>query len=167
MNYHNITTDDMLNGEGLRVVLWVSGCTVHCPRCQNAQTWDFSSGIPFTDETMSEILQSLNKPYISGLTISGGNPTEWRNIHTVLKIVKTIKSEYHEKSIWIYSGDIWEEMYGNVIYKELFKYIDVLVDGKYIDDLRDVNLPYKGSSNQRVIDVKKSNEQGQIVLWCE
>lgn len=178
MNYHNITTDDMLNGSGLRTVLWVSGCSIKCYNCQNPQTWDFNSGIPFTEDTMEELLSDLSKPYISGLTLSGGHPLEPQNIPTVYQIVKRVKADFPNKSIWIYSGLTFEQ----IIEKDKFyedhevnspspldvvRLCDVLVDGDYQDDKRDITLPWRGSSNQRVIDIPKSLQQGKVVLWCD
>ena len=178
MNYHNITTDDMLNGDGLRTVLWVSGCQQKCNNCQNPQTWDFDSGIPFTDETMQELLDDLSLPYISGLTLSGGHPLEPQNLDTVYNIVKTVKEKFPNKSIWLYTGYTWEEILGkDKLYENLeingispldvVKYCDVLVDGKYEDDKRDITLAWRGSSNQRVINIQESLKQSKIVLWCE
>lgn len=166
MNYHNITTDDMLNGDGLRVVLWVSGCSLECKNCQNPQTWDFNSGIPFTDDAMNEILEELSKPYIAGLTLSGGHPLESANLSTVKTIVKTIKTKYPNKTIWLYTGFTWEEIKKYFLFfYDVVANVDVLVDGHYIDELRDITLPFRGSSNQRIIDVQKSIETNSIVLW--
>lgn len=178
MNYHNITTDDMLNGDGLRVVLWVSGCSLECKNCHNPQTWDFNSGIPFTDEAMQEILECLDKPYISGLTLTGGHPLEMENLETVKTIVQTVKEKFPQKDIWLYTGFRWENIsrvithpeekrgYDYVL-AEFLPLIDVIVDGRYRDGLRDITLPFRGSSNQRVIDVQKSLKTGGVVLYCE
>ena len=168
----------MLNGDGLRTVLWVSGCQQKCNNCQNPQTWDFDSGIPFTDETMQELLDDLSLPYISGLTLSGGHPLEPQNLDTVYNIVKTVKEKFPNKSIWLYTGYTWEEILGkDKLYENLeingispldvVKYCDVLVDGKYEDDKRDITLAWRGSSNQRVINIQESLKQSKIVLWCE
>ena len=178
MNYHNITTDDMLNGDGLRTVLWVSGCQQKCNNCQNPQTWDFDSGIPFTDETMQELLDDLSLSYISGLTLSGGHPLEPQNLGTVYNIVKTFKEKFPNKSIWLYTGYTWEEILekeksyedleaNGISPLDIVKYCDVLVDGKYEDDKRDITLAWRGSSNQRVINIQESLKQNKIVLWCE
>lgn len=174
MNYHNITTDDMLNGEGLRTVLWVSGCSVHCKNCHNSQTWDFNSGIEFTEETMNELLDKLNKPYISGLTISGGHPLEEENLSAIYSICKIVNEEFPDKTIWIYTGYKWEDLLAknlrNDAFKILLNHIDVLVDGAYIDEQRDLTLAYRGSKNQRVIDVRKSlcnvDNTTNLVLYC-
>ena len=168
----------MLNGDGLRTVLWVSGCQQKCNNCQNPQTWDFNSGIPFTDETMQELLDDLSLSYISGLTLSGGHPLEPQNLDTVYNIVKTVKEKFPKKSIWLYTGYTWEEILGkDKLYENLeingispldvVKYCDVLVDGKYEDDKRDITLAWRGSSNQRVINIQESLKQNKIILWCE
>ena len=167
MNYHNIKTDDMLNGDGLRVTCWISGCDLKCPKCYNPQTWDFNSGIPFTEDTMQEILYDLSKPYIKGLTLSGGHPLDPLNAPEVLKIVKRIKMVFPNKDIWIYSGYVWENIIKDETLKEILKYTDVLVDGAYVDELRDISLPFRGSSNQRIINVTQSLEQNKIILWQE
>lgn len=165
MNYHNIKTDDMLNGDGLRVTCWVSGCDIGCFNCYNHQTWDFNSGIPFTEDTMQEILYDLSKPYIKGLTLSGGHPLDPLNVPEVLKIVKRVKMVFPNKDIWIYSGYVWEDIIKDETLKEILKYTDVLVDGAYVDELRDISLPFKGSSNQRIIDVQKSLVENKVILW--
>lgn len=167
MNYHNIKTDDMLNGDGLRVTCWISGCDLKCPKCYNPQTWDFNSGIPFTEETMQELLYDLSKPYIKGITLSGGHPLDPLNAPKVLEIVKRVKMVFPNKDIWIYSGYVWEDIIKDETLKEILKYTDVLVDGAYVDELRDISLPFKGSSNQRIICVKQSLEQNKVILWQE
>lgn len=167
MNFHNIKTDDMLNGDGLRVTCWVSGCDLKCPKCYNPQTWDFNSGIPFTEDTMQELLYDLSKPYIKGCTLSGGHPLDPLNAPEVLKIVKRVKMVFPNKDIWIYSGYEWNYIIQNETLREIMKYTDVLVDGAYVDELRDISLPFKGSSNQRIIKVKESLEQNKVILWQE
>ena len=167
MNYHNITTDDMLNGSGLRVVLWCSGCTCHCKNCQNPQTWNFESGIPFDDEAMNEICNELNKPYISGLTLSGGHPLEYRNLDTVNKIVSYVKDRYPDKNIWLYTGLNYENIAQDAQIMEVVKQCDVLVDGQYIEELKDVNMPWCGSLNQRVIDIQKTIDAEDIIQYTE
>ena len=167
MNYHNIKTDDMLNGDGLRVTCWVSGCNMGCFNCYNPQTWDFNSGIPFTDDTIQEILYDLSKPYIKGLTLSGGHPLDPHNALEVLEIVKRVKMVFPNKDIWIYSGYVWEDIIKDNTLKEILKYTDVLVDGAYVDELRDISLAFRGSSNQRIIDVQKSLAENKVILWQE
>lgn len=161
MNYQKISRNDVSNGSGVGMVLWVSGCTQHCFGCHNPETWDFNSGIPYTPEIETEIINSLKPDYISRLTLSGGHPLEAENIKTVFDLCKKVKSIYPNKKIWLYTGYTWENINGLPI----LKYVDVLVDGKFVQDLRDITLKWKGSSNQRVIDVQKSLEKGKIILW--
>jgi anaerobic ribonucleoside-triphosphate reductase activating protein len=160
MRYHNITKDDMLNGDGLRVVLWVAGCEHHCPECQNPITWDICGGIPFDDEAKQEIFDELEKPYISGITFSGGDPLHKKNREETGKLIEEIRDKYPKKTIWVYTGYEWQDV------KDLpfIDKVDVLVDGRFEIALKDVNLPWRGSSNQKVIDVKKSLELSKIVL---
>ena len=178
MNYHNITYPDQNNGDGLRIVLWVAGCEHHCTNCQNQQTWSPQSGIPFDKNAMNEILNELKKDYISGITFSGGDPLHPKNVQNVLKIVDEIRVSYPTKNIWLYTGYTWEQIMYPVITdinseqlkvlqmrKELVSKCDVLIDGRYVDELRDVSLPWRGSSNQRVINVQETLKQKQIVLW--
>lgn len=162
MNYHNITTEDMLNGDGLRTVLWVSGCSHHCPFCQNPETHDPCSGIEFDNDAYKELVEDLGKNYISGLTLSGGDPLYEGNRETLTELVKDIKEQFPKKTIWCYTGFDYEEVKD----LEIMQYIDVLVDGKFIEALKDNNLCWKGSSNQRVIDIKKTREIGNICLHC-
>ena len=167
MNYEKIDKCSVSNGTGIRTVLWVSGCDIHCRNCQNPQTWDFNSGILFTEDTMQEILYDLSKPYIKGLTLSGGHPLDPHNAPKVLEIVKRVKMVFPNKDIWIYSGYVWENIMKDETLREILKYIDVLVDGAYVDELRDISLAFRGSSNQRIIDVPKSLEQNKVILWQE
>ena len=164
MNYEKIDKCSVSNGLGVRTVLWISGCNIHCKNCHNQSTWDFDSGIPFTEETMQEILYDLSKPYIKGCTLSGGHPLDPRNAPEVLKIVKRVKMVFPNKDIWIYSGYEWEDIIKDETLREILKYTDILVDGAYIDELRDISLAFKGSSNQRIIDVPKSLEQNKVIL---
>ena len=160
MRYHNITKDDMLNGDGLRVVLWVAGCSHHCKNCQNPVTWDVDGGLPFDEAAKEELFAELEKPYISGVTFSGGDPLHPANRDGVGELIMQISREYPDKTIWIYTGYLWDEVrdlpYG--------KKADVLVDGKFVEALKDNTLHWKGSSNQRVIDVKRTFAEGKIVL---
>lgn len=162
MNYHNIIHDDMNNGDGLRVTVFLSGCPHHCKDCQNPQTWDKESGILFDEDAKQEIFNELSKDYISGITFSGGDPMS--NSYEVFLLCNEIKDKFPNKTIWLYSGYTIEEIFES---RELFKVltcIDVLVDGKYIKEFKDVNLHWIGSSNQRVIDVKKSLKKNKIIL---
>ena len=167
MNYEKIDKCSVSNGAGVRTVLWVSGCDVHCHNCHNPQTWDFNSGIPFTDDSMQEILYDLSKPYIKGLTLSGGHPLDPHNAPKVLEIVKRVKMVFPNKDIWIYSGYVWEDIIKDNTLKEILKCTDVLVDGAYVDELRDISLAFRGSSNQRIIDVKKTLNSNEVILWQE
>lgn len=181
MNYHNITYPDMNNGSGLRVVLWLSGCSHKCKSCQNPQTWDKNSGVLFDNIAEEELFEVLSKDYISGITFSGGDPLHENNISEVLKICKQIGLLFGDtKTIWLYTGYSWNDVFDKVgcIYqqnldtdkilrREIIKHCDVLVDGRYLDKLKDQSYPYAGSTNQRVIDVKKSLQKGHIVLWSK
>ena len=167
MNYEKIDKCSVSNGVGVRTVLWVSGCDIRCRNCHNPQTWDFDSGIPFTEETMQELLYDLSKPYIKGLTLSGGHPLDPHNAPKVLEIVKRVKMVFPNKDIWIYSGYVWEDIIKDNTLKEILKCTDVLVDGAYIDELRNISLAFRGSSNQRIIDVKKTLDSNEVILWQE
>lgn len=167
MNYIKISKNDIANGIGIGCVLWVSGCDIHCKNCHNQSTWDYNTGKPFTEDTMQELLFELTKPYITHITISGGHPLDPLNAPEVLKIVKRVKMVFPNKDIWVYSGYEWENIIKDETLREIMKYTDILVDGPYIDELRDVSLAFRGSSNQRIIDVQKSLVTDQIILWSE
>ena len=152
MRYHNITKDDMLNGDGLRVVLWVAGCTHCCKGCQNPVTWDPDGGLHFDEGAKKEIFDQLDKSYISGITFSGGDPLHPANSLEIKNLMKEIKEVYPTKTIWIYTGSDWEDIYQ----MSLLQYVDVLVDGEFVQELKDNKLLWRGSSNQRVIDVKRT-----------
>ena len=165
MRYHNITKDDMLNGDGLRVVLWVAGCSHCCRDCQNPITWDPDGGLPFDEEAEAEIMEQLEKPYISGITFSGGDPFHPANRLDVRGLMAQIKERFPDKTIWLYTGDLWE----NIMHYSAMKYIDVLVDGEFETEQKDTKLLWKGSRNQRVIDVQKTLQQidpSVPVLYC-
>ena len=153
----------MLNGDGLRVVLWVAGCSHCCRECHNPVTWDVNGGLPFTEEEKQEIFRELNKDYISGITFSGGDPLHSANIMDVTELAKEIREKYPKKTIWLYTGALWEE----VCKEEIVRYLDVLVDGEFEADKKDVTLHWKGSSNQRVIDVPATIKAGDVVLYAE
>lgn len=166
MRYHDITKDDMKNGDGLRVVLWVAGCLHHCKECQNPITWDPDGGLLFDESAKQEIFDQLDKPYISGITFSGGDPLHPSNRVEVRNLCEEIKEKYPDKTIWLYTGDSWESIYNYPI----MKYVDVCVDGEFLIEKRDVTLMWKGSSNQRVIDVKatlKETDPLIPVLHCK
>lgn len=160
MRYHNITKDDMLNGDGLRVVLWVSGCGHACEGCHNSVTWNPQDGLPFDEQAEAEIWQELEKDYIHGITFSGGDPLHEANVGEVTALAKKIKGTYPNKSIWLYTGSRWDEIKN----LEIVRYIDVLVDGRFEKDKRDTTLYWRGSSNQRVIDVPNTLKIGEVVL---
>ena len=162
MRYHNITHDDMLNGDGLRVVLWVSGCEHKCYNCHNKITWDINNGLIFDDNAKEEIFRQLEKDYIKGITFSGGDPLHKQNRTEVFNLVKEIKTKFPKKDIWLYTGYTWEEI--NDL--DIIDYIDVLVDGKYIEELSNPDLEWRGSSNQRVIDVKKTLIEDKVISYC-
>lgn len=212
MNYLRIDKEDVCNGEGLRVVLWLSGCSHKCKGCQNPQTWDANSGIPFDESAKEELFRELDKDYISGLTLSGGDPLFEGNLGDVLDLVTEVNKRYNtpqdivyitdknnniltsfpnkirlsspQKSVWLYTGYTWEsiwncgihgtDLYGKpwdsysilqIRWQEIIKQCDVLLDGQYIDSQRDISLAYRGSSNQRLIDIKQTLQKGEIVLW--
>lgn len=183
MNYLKIEHEDVCNGTGLRVVLWLSGCSHHCYNCQNPQTWDSNSGIPFDESAKQEIFNELSKDYISGITFSGGDPLHENNLDEVLKLVKEIRISFPEKTIWLYSGynfDLLNSKYNEYKYTpfaanadewltrwEIISNVDILVDGEYIDEQKDLTLKFRGSKNQRVIDVQQTLKQGKVVLYCD
>ncbi len=163
MRYHNITKDDMLNGDGLRVVLWVSGCSHCCRECHNPITWDPNGGLLFDEAAKQEIFTELARDYISGITFSGGDPLYYSNRLDVSKLIREIREKFAEKTIWLYTGFLWEAIDS----LEVMKDIDVLVDGEFEVEKKDAKLHWRGSSNQRVIDVPASRAAGKIILHCQ
>ncbi|MCI8327787.1 MAG: anaerobic ribonucleoside-triphosphate reductase activating protein [Lachnospiraceae bacterium] len=163
MRYHNITKDDMLNGDGLRVVLWVSGCDHCCESCHNPITWDPNGGLLFEEEAKKELFEELERDYISGLTLSGGDPLYAGNRKDVLKLVGEVREKFPDKTIWMYTGFTWE----SICDLEIIDFIDILVDGEFVLEQADPKLYWRGSANQRVIDVRRSKETGEVVLHCE
>lgn len=156
----------MLNGDGLRVVLWLSGCNHCCKGCQNPITWDPDGGLPFDEAAKQEIFEQLDKDYISGITFSGGDPLHPANRMDVRNLISEIKEKYPNKTIWVYTGSQWEEIW----HYPMMKNVDVVVDGEFMIDLKDNKLLWKGSSNQRVINVKATLEQTDPIapiLHCE
>ena len=171
MNYGEIKTTDIANGQGVRTSLFVSGCTHHCKGCFNEETWDFNFGKPFTKEVEDEIIESLRPAYIAGLTILGGEPMEVVNQKVLRPFIDRVRAEVPGKNIWIYSGYTWEELTDEENKRchceetnEILHNIDVLVDGEFKLDLKNISLKFRGSSNQRIIDVKKTIEEKSIVL---
>lgn len=166
MNYHNITHDDMNNGDGLRCVLWVAGCNHHCKDCQNPITWNPDDGLFFGTDAQVEIYREMCKPYISGLTLSGGDPFYPGNRIAICGLCRWIKEAFPDKTIWVYTGYTWEEITAKDFFPyPLTRYIDVLVDGVFIPELKDNTYHWAGSTNQRVIDVQKSIKEGSVVSY--
>ncbi len=185
MNYANIKYNDIANGEGVRVSLFVSGCTHHCKNCFNKETWDFSYGKPFTKDVEDKIISALNFEHVNGLTLLGGEPMEIANQKGLLPFLKRVKEIYPNKSIWCYTGYLFDDLLGGKIRikdenetsflqplvqraycddtLELLKYIDIIVDGEFREELKDITLRFKGSSNQRVIDVQNTLKENHIV----
>lgn len=173
MNYLGIDKSSISNGPGVRVVLWVAGCKIHCKGCQNPESWDFNAGKVFNENAKQELFNALRKPYIRGITISGGHPLENNNVEDIYLLVKEIKENFPTKDIWIYTGYTWESIFptvcldmfnvNNVYRKSIIEMCDIVVDGPYIEEQRDVTLAFRGSKNQRVIDVKETFKQGKIV----
>lgn len=171
MYYADIKKWDVANGPGVRVSLFVSGCTHHCKGCFNEEAWDFHYGNPFTKETEDEIIKELEKSYYHGFTLLGGEPFEHENQKALAPFLKRVRETYPDLSIWCYSGYVFDkEILADMLQKweetkEMLQYIDVLVDGRFVEDLKQVNLLFRGSSNQRLIDVRKSMDAGKVVLW--
>ena len=163
MRYHNITKDDMLNGDGLRVVLWVAGCDHCCKDCQNPVTWDPNGGLEFDAEAKAELFEALDHDYISGITFSGGDPLFYGNREDVTLLAKEVKDRFPEKTIWLYTGFTYE----TIQTLPVMEYVDVLVDGEFVVEKKDTSLYWRGSSNQRVIDVVDTRKTNEIVLNCK
>ena len=162
MKYNLIRKMDISNGPGVRVSIFMQGCEFHCKNCFNPETWDFKGGKEFTDDTIKEVINLAKPGHIKGLSILGGEPMHPKNIDGTAKIAKAFKEAYPEKTVWAWSGYLFDK---DLKDKEALKYIDVLVDGQYQDELHDFNLKWRGSSNQRVIDVQKSLKENEIVLF--
>lgn len=171
MNYATIKNCDIANGPGVRVSLFVSGCTHRCPGCFNEVAWDFDYGTPFTQRTIEDILAMLKPPHIKGLTLLGGEPFEPQNQPAIVELLRQVKKAYPEKSIWAFSGYLFDKdiLAGRLgpweITKEYISYLDVLVDGPFVMAKKNLSLRFRGSENQRLIDVPKSLEAGEVVLW--
>ena len=168
MNYATIKNCDIANGPGVRVSLFVSGCTHRCPGCFNEVAWDFEYGQPFTEQTIESIIDMLRPSYIKGLTLLGGEPFEPRNQADVVKLLRRIKTELPEKTIWAFSGFLFEQdmlsgRIGDV--SEYLSYLDVLVDGPFVECLKSYEALYRGSTNQRLIDLNQTRKTGKLVLW--
>ena len=183
MNYAQIRSMDISNGEGIGVSLFVQGCDFHCKNCFNSETWEFSKGQEWNDKTKNQFLKLIETPFIQRVSILGGEPLHPKNVQNVLKIVDEIRVSYPTKNIWLYTGYTWEEIWikDNIktgdkvkdmreksiknLRRQVVRMCDVLIDGRYVDELRDISLHWRGSSNQRVINVQETLKQNQIVLW--
>ena len=171
MYYGEIKNCDIANGQGVRVTLFVSGCTNRCKNCFQPETWDFCYGNPFTEETEQKLLKMLAPSFINGLTLLGGEPMEPQNQRGLLPFVKKVRETLPGKTIWCYSGFTYEELLRDgshprcEVTDELLSCLDVLVDGRFVEELKDISLRFRGSSNQRLIDMNKTRETGNIVLW--
>ena len=161
MRYNKIRKMDISNGPGVRVSIFMQGCTFNCKNCFNPETHDFKGGEEFTDETIQEVLDLCDKEFITGLSILGGEPMHPLNIKGTIKLAKAFKERYPDKTIWSWSGFLID----NIVDKEILNYLDVLVDGQYVDELHNPTLKWCGSENQRVIDVKKTLKKGEVVLY--
>ena len=160
MNYGAIKKNDIANGLGVRVSLFVSGCRNHCEGCFQPETWDFGYGQPFTRETEDEVIEALRPYWIQGLSILGGEPMEPENQEVLLPFIKHVKQEYPNKDVWLYSGYVFEQLQG----LEILQFVDVLVDGRFVKKLRDPSLAFRGSRNQRILNVPESLKAGRAVL---
>ena len=173
MNYASIKIMDVANGPGERMSLFVSGCTHYCKGCFNSEAWDFDYGKPFTQKEIDYIIDYVSSPYIAGLTILGGEPMEHVNQQGILPLLRQFREKLPDKSVWCFTGyDFEKDVTGRMLNeypetKELLSYIDVMVDGKFVEELKDLSIRFRGSSNQRIIMVKESLESGQVVLWDE
>ena len=172
MHYGELKKCDIANGTGVRVTLFVSGCTNRCPGCFQPQTWDFCYGRPFTAETEAEIFAELDKSYVDGLTLLGGEPFEPKNQPTLTALLRRVKETYLNKTVWCFTGfRLEEELLTDGSYPrtdctdEMLSYIDILVDGRFMQELKDISLQFRGSRNQRIIDMNRTREDGEIVIW--
>lgn len=170
MHYSTIKDCDIANGIGVRITLFVSGCTNHCKNCFQPQTWDFDFGEPFTEETEEKLLEMLKPDYINGLTLLGGEPMEPQNQRALVPFLKRVREVYPKKNIWCFTGFTYEVLKTDgshprcEVTDEMLSLIDVLVDGRYVDELKDLTLQFRGSSNQRLIDMVKTRENGEVTL---
>ncbi len=170
MNYGAIKKCDIANGVGVRTVLFVSGCTHHCKGCFQPETWSFDYGERYTKETEDEIIESLKPDYVDGITLLGGEPFEPENQRELVKLLRRIKKELPQKTVWSFSGYTYEELTGDSravceVTNEMLSMLDVLVDGEFVEAKRNISLRFRGSENQRLIDMNKTRKEGKIVLW--
>lgn len=171
MNYATIKNCDIANGPGVRVSLFVSGCTHHCKGCFNEVAWDFDYGQPFTQQTIDAILDMLRPAYIKGITLLGGEPFEPQNQPALVDLLRQVRASYPEKTVWAFSGYLFDKdiapgkLGDPEVTRELLSYVDVLVDGRFVEEKKDLSLRFRGSSNQRLINVPASLEKGEVILW--
>ena len=170
MNYGNIKEYDIANGEGVRISLFVSGCRHHCKGCFNAETWDFNFGQPYTKEVEDRIIELMKPMYVQGFSLLGGEPFEPENQRELVKLLRRIKKELPQKTVWSFSGFTYEELTGDSravceVTNEMLSMLDVLVDGEFVEAKRNISLRFRGSENQRLIDMNKTRKEGKIVLW--
>ena len=172
MNYATIKELDVANGTGVRVSLFVSGCTHHCPECFNSEAWDFNYGSEYTEETEEKIMKLLSRGYIEGFSLLGGEPFEPCNQRVLVKLLEKIKKAYPEKTVWCYTGYLYDEELKKEsrarceVTDRMLDMIDVLVDGRFVVEKKNLNLLFRGSSNQRVIDLNKTRENGEVTVWA-
>lgn len=173
MYYAEIKTNDVANGEGIRTTLFVSGCRNKCKNCFNRETWSFDYGKPFTRDVAEELLSTFDSPFISGLTLLGGEPMEPENQEAILPLLREMKKRYPNKTVWLFTGNLYEELTGQLgehykflpITAEILSLVDILVDGRYVEELKNLGLRFRGSSNQRIIDMNKTRAEGRVVIW--
>lgn len=173
MNYAAIKKNDIANGEGIRTSLFVSGCRNRCKNCFQPETWSFDYGEPFTDAVAEEIFKTFQNPVVRGLTILGGEPMEPENQRALLPFLKDFKACFPDKTVWLYTGNLYEELTGELgchpkcldITGELLSLVDILVDGRFVEEEKSIGLRFRGSANQRIIDMKRTRDKGEIILW--
>ena len=173
MNYASIKKSDIANGEGIRTTIFVSGCRNRCKNCFQPETWSFDYGSPFTDEVMEELFKTFDNPVVRGLTVHGGEPMEPENQVGLLPLLREFKRRYPKKTVWLYTGNLYEVLVGEVgshpkcidITRELLSLVDILVDGPFIEEEKRLGLRFRGSANQRIIDMNKTRDAGRVIIW--
>ena len=173
MNYCNVKKFDIANGEGIRTTLFVSGCTNRCKNCFQPETWSFDYGEPFTEEVEEEVLRTFEIPSVRGLTLLGGEPMEPSNQRALLPFLRKFKERYPERDLWLFTGNLYEELTGRMgehpkyieVTDEILSLVDILVDGRFVEERKRLGLRFRGSDNQRIIDMNKTREAGEIVIW--
>lgn len=173
MNYASIKKSDIANGEGIRTTIFVSGCRNRCKNCFQPETWSFDYGSPFTDEVMEELFKTFDNPVVRGLTVLGGEPMEPENQVGLLPLLREFKRRYPKKTVWLYTGNLYEVLVGEVgshpkcidITRELLSLVDILVDGPFIEEEKRLGLRFRGSANQRIIDMNKTRDAGRVIIW--